>query len=148
MIRRTVFTRQGRERYADAPEASALLGEDMSPESVDEPKPQSRRISEWLLMAGALVALVLPIVLASTLPYSDSDRAFTNAILMGAIGGVLATVLAASFHSRRLRARGSEMSIGLIVIWFIVGIGLVFILGYITASIWFGRGPTICFYYC
>jgi hypothetical protein len=88
---------------------------------------------------GIVVALVAPIVLALTLPYSES--AVGGVEVLGVSGGIASSICARTLYARNLEERGIMMTGVQVGLFVLLGIALALFLGFVTYAIWFGRGP-------
>jgi len=102
--------------------------------------PPSERRARRLLGLGTALALVVPVVLASTLPLSESDDAVHGITVLGVGGGISSAIAAGKLHARHLKAKGMEMSVASITLWVAVGVALALFLGYFTFGIYVLRG--------
>jgi hypothetical protein len=105
----------------------------------DLDKGQRAPRKKWFLRMGIVVALVAPIVLALTLPYSES--AVGGVTLLGVSGGISSAICAGTLYSRNLEESGITMTGAQVGLWVLLGIALALFLGFVTFSIWFARGP-------
>jgi hypothetical protein len=99
--------------------------------------PSERRWRRFWRLAAAL-ALVAPIVLAITLPWSESDGAVGGVTMLGVVGGILWALSAATLYARN---QVGGMSGAQAALWVVLGIIVALFLGFLTFSIWFARGP-------
>jgi hypothetical protein len=109
----------------------------MPPNALDNGQRSSRKT--WFLRMGIVLALVAPIVLALTLPYSES--AVGGVTVLGVSGGISSAICAGTLYSRNLKETGIMMTGAQVGLWVLLGIALALFLGFVTFSIWFARGP-------
>jgi hypothetical protein len=88
---------------------------------------------------GIVVALVAPIVLALTLPYSES--AVGGVTVLGVSGGISSAICAGTLYAQNLEERGIMMTGVQVGLFVLLGIVLALFLGFVTYPIWFARGP-------
>jgi hypothetical protein len=99
--------------------------------------------TKWFLRMGIVVALVAPIVLALTLPYSDS--AVGGVTVLGVVGGIASAICAGTRYARSSKERGIMMTGVQVGLFVLLGIALALFLGFVTFSIWWARGPDILY---
>ena len=107
------------------------------PSDLDHGRRASR--TQWSLRMGIVVALVAPIVLALTLPYSES--AVGGVTVIGVAGGISSAICAGTLYARSSEENGTMMTGVQVGFFVLLGIALALFLGFITFSIWFARGP-------
>lgn len=89
------------------------------PTALDSGQRSPRR--KWFLRIGIVVALVAPVVLALTLPYSES--AVGSVTMLGVGGGIASAICAGTLYARSSDERGIMMTGVQVGLFGLLGIG-------------------------